>query len=170
MRRVTIAMVEFITTLKAKSRTVRQYYAFGFAALFTLVLGVIWVSTLPARLTILNPEPPVIESEVAVVEAVIAPVIVQPEAPSRFAAWRDQLASVFGSWQQAPAVAEPPPQPEAPVMPWNEFREASRESPNPAAQQILIGTTSGATTTAVGESAPDLPRSSSTATSGAVLQ
>lgn len=157
-------MRQFIRTVQAKPRIVRQYYAFGFAMLCTLVLAGVWVTTLPAKFSFLTEEAAIAQIDEAPVENRAVDPVIMPATPEDEAGWRDRMVAAVGRLFAPAPTEEPVPQPSpaSPPQPWNEQHEASRIDVPASSTPVLIATTSrsgaGATST------------ESSSSSGAVLQ
>lgn len=118
-------MLSKIEKIRKQSPAVRNRYAFWCALLFTAVITVFWVSSLPARVQIL---------------AGVAPA---PESEGGFSrVWQNMKASVLESMPQPVPPPEDVGSQELRQITIDEFMASTtpRKKPAPQGRPILIGT------------------------------
>ncbi len=142
-------MQKRLDALQKKPKHVRDRYAFFGAALVTLCLLGIWVTTVPVKLAKLTVEETAIV--VAPEESIVAPVEM-PKAPGRYAHLQAAVVTAYASLSAKVSTllkdeASVPPAPTSTPMVWTERLEANESWDMPEnAPPILIATSSSAGT------------------------
>jgi hypothetical protein len=120
-------MLRKLEKLRTQPKDVRNRYAFWYAFLFTAVIAVFWLSTMPARVGVLSTNEPQREKE----------------AGGFARMWNNMKASVMDAPELLPAPEETLEVQEVTPISMDSFMTSSTASqPKKTARPILIGTSS----------------------------